>query len=363
MATKLLYITNGITGSGGLERVLSIKATWLLEYYNYEVHILTLNEFGISPFYHFSNKIQFHTIEVRKKIPQYIRDYIIGLRRKVKEIKPDIIAVCDDGLKGFFVPQIIRKKIPAIYERHASIIFNTSNGIKGKLMKYLMKSQVMQFDKFVVLTEANCKEWNKKNVMTIPNPLGFYSEKSSSLTNKKIIVVGSHSYNKGYDLLLRAWKIVSDKHSDWGLHIYGKIDADETFIKMANAMLLDKNIHFHSPTNEIQAAYLESSIMICSSRTEGFGNVLVEAMACGLPCVSFDCPSGPADIICNKEDGFLVPNGNVTELAEKIIYLIENEDIRQKMGRAAKKNVKRFLPEKIIVQWDKLFTQLLSINN
>jgi len=354
---KLLYITNGITGVGGLERVLSIKASYLAEHYNYDVHILTLNEKDKQPFYIFSPQIEFHSI-----LYTGILSYLSGLCKAEKEIKPDIISVCDDGLKGFFIPRII-KGIPIIYERHASILLNTSDSVKGKIAKYLMKSQIKHFKKFVVLTESNCKEWNKENVIAIPNPLSFYSEKSSALTQKKVIVVGSHSYNKGYDLLLQSWKIVSTTYPDWELHIYGKIDANETYIKMAAEMDLTQYVYFHPPTDDIQQAYLESSIMLLSSRSEGFGMVLIEAMSCGVPCVSFDCSSGPSDIITEGEDGFLVTNGNVKELAEKIICLIENNDIRKQMGKAAKENVKRYLPENIMLQWNSLFQNLLHKQN
>jgi len=352
---KLLYITNGITGVGGLERVLSIKASYLADNYGYEVHILTLNEQDMQPFYIFSPQIVLHSIPYTR-----IFLYLSGLRKAVKEISPDIISVCDDGLKGFFVPRII-KNIPIIYERHASILLNTSDSLKGKIIKYLMNSQIKYFEKFVVLTKSNCKEWNKKNVVVIPNPLSFYPEKSNPLTQKKIIVVGSHSHNKGYDLLLQAEKKVSNLFPNWELHVYGKADTDKKIIMMAEQMNLSKYIHFHEPVKNIQEKYLNSSIMVLSSRSEGFGMVLIEAMACGLPCVSFDCPQGPSDIITDGEDGFLVSVGNVDKLAEKICFLIENEEERKRMGRNAKENVKRFLPENIMEKWNNLF-RLLNKN-
>src|SRR5690554_6541608 len=103
---------------------------------------------------------------------------------------------------------------------------------------------------------------------------------------------------------------------------------------------------------------MESSIMVLPSRSEGFGMVLVEAMACGVPCVSFNCPEGPADIIRDEEDGFLVTNGDFEELASKIIVLIEDEDRRKTMGTKAKQHVKRYLPERVVSQWDDLFKSL-----
>ena len=105
--------------------------------------------------------------------------------------------------------------------------------------------------------------------------------------------------------------------------------------------------------------YCESSIFALSSRFEGFGMVIIEAMACGVPPVSFTCPCGPRDIISDGKDGLLVEDGNIEQLAEKISYLIENEDIRKKMGKQARMDVQRFRIENIAEQWKQLFESLI----
>jgi len=108
---------------------------------------------------------------------------------------------------------------------------------------------------------------------------------------------------------------------------------------------------------------LASSVMVLPSRSEGFGMVLIEAMECGVPCVSFDCPSGPRDIITHGEDGFLVEKENIQELAEKLLVLIENENLRKRMGEAAKLNVQRYATEAIVKQWDDLFRELVPVHS
>ncbi len=117
---KLLYITNGINGAGGLERVLSIKASYLADVMGYEVHILGLNRATENLFYTFSSKIKLHSIPVGGNPISYFKSYCLGLKAITRLINPDIVIVCDDGLKAFFLPTILGKSKPIIYERHVS---------------------------------------------------------------------------------------------------------------------------------------------------------------------------------------------------------------------------------------------------
>ncbi len=363
---KLLYITNQICGSGGLERVLSIKASYLSEKLNYEVHILTLNQNRTPLFYEFSKQLIYHDITAKGSGITYFLNYRNGLKKIVTLIKPDIISVCDDGLKGLFVPWFINKPCPMVYERHVSknIEIKTDTisllqKIKLKIVYALMNKGAKIYDKFIVLTKGNLKEWPVNNAQVISNPLSFYPAEFSNVENKKVIAVGKQCHQKGYDRLLQSWKLVTDKFPDWKLEIYGTIEASEGLSDLASSLNINENVTFFPPEKNIGEKYKNASIYTMSSRYEGFGMVLTEAMAYGVPCVSFDCPYGPSDIIADSEDGFLITNGDIKAFSDKLCELVKNPELRQTMGEKARENVVRYKPEEIVPQWDKLFQQLI----
>ncbi|MBQ4819571.1 glycosyltransferase family 4 protein [Aquimarina sp. MMG016] len=357
---KLVYIVNRIDGPGGLERVLSIKASMLADHYDYDVHIVTLNQKESDLFYEFSPKLTYHNIIARGNPLIHAYKYASGLRKTIKKLNPDVIAVCDDGLKGFLVPLILGKPCPMVYERHvsrnATVKDNTS--IAGKIKLGLMNYGGKFYDHFIVLTKGNLNEWTFKNLKVIPNPLSFYPEEQSSLKNKKVLAVGKQSFQKGYDRLLQSWKQVIEKHPDWSLDIYGTINKSEGLDELATDLGISETVHFHAPVKNIADKYKEASIYAMSSRYEGFGMVLTEAMAYGVPCVSFDCPYGPSDIITDGTDGYLVTNGDTNVLGERIINLIEDDQKRSNMGGKARESVKSYLPEVITKTWNELFVSL-----
>lgn len=360
---KLLYITNGLSGSGGLERVLSVKTSYLAEKYGYEVHIVTLNEEGKAPFYVFSPQVKTHTISLKKKfVFNYLCSYIRQMRRIVRQINPDVISVCDDGLKGFYLPLILSWCCPMVYERHVSKNIS-ADASKVNLLFSLMDFGAKSFDRFVVLTEENKKEWNGyTNLQVIPNPLSFFPDQISKLEKKKVLAVGKFGYQKGYDLLIQAWTIIAPEYPDWSLDIYGAKTELYPIIKEQVKQYQLQNVSLNGPVKNIQEKYMEASIYVMSSRYEGFGMVLTEAMACGVPCVSFDCPYGPGDIIKEGEDGFLVEKENINQLAESMMKLMKDTLMRRRMGQKARENVKRYSLERIATQWDELFSELVDNN-
>ncbi len=366
---KLVYIVNRIDGPGGLERVLSIKASMLADHYDYDIHVITLNQKESTLFYDFSPKLTYHNITVNGNPLLYIYRYISRLRSIIRQLNPNVIAVCDDGLKGLLVPLVLGKPCPMIYERHVSRNVEIGRGKQSLLRKIVtsIKFRLMNFggrfyDRFIVLTQGNLNEWKLKNLQVIPNPLSFYPDEDdiSTLLNKKVIAVGKHSFQKGYDRLLQSWKPVVEKSPDWELDIYGTINEKEGLQDLANKLGISESVNFYPPVKNIAEKYKEASIYAMSSRYEGFGMVLTEAMAYGVPCVSFDCHYGPSDIISDKDNGLLIKNNDIDGLGNAIDFLIENEETRMSMGKKARIDVQRYLPEKIVSVWDDLFRSLTA---
>lgn len=358
---KLLYITTRISGAGGMQRVLSVK-TGLLADKGYTVAVLTTNADDEAVLYDFNPAVTFHNITPKRGI-NYLLSYKKLLNKAVAGIAPDVIIMCDNGPKSFLLPFLLTKKYPLVYERHISKYINEKpSGYLKKLwdkaMYRYMDYCAARFERLVVLTREGASEWNAENVEVIPNPLWFTSGRVSSLEKKKVIAVGRHSYQKGYDRMFRIWKGVLIKHPEWTLEVYGDDNADYDIRQIAKDLEITTGIIFLKPVKDIINAYTNASIYLMTSRYEGFGMVLAEAMACGVPCVAFDCPVGPGEIITNGEDGYLVPDGDSAAFAEKIIQLIENPQLRLDMGAKAKESAKRYDKENIIVKWDALFRSL-----
>lgn len=355
---KLLYITNKIAGVGGIQRVLSVKASYLAEYYGYDVTILATNQFDNSKIeYPLSSKVSTLTINPKRSLLFYFFSYKKLIKQVVATEKPDIIIMCDNGIKSFLLPLIV-KNIPLIYESHTTQ-YNVENENKGisRILYRIAARLIRKFDAVVALTKTGAAELNTSNAHVIPNPLWINAVEESALSAKKLVVLGRHNYQKGFDRLFEAWKIVSAKHPDWELEIYGEDNPDYDIKAMAAGLNLERVI-FKKPVQDIAAAFSNALINLLPSRYEGFGLVIIEAAAFGVPTVAFNCPVGPGEIITNHKDGLLIPDGDIKAFAEGVCLLIENQLLRKEFGAEARIMSQRYAIAPVMAQWDNLFTSL-----
>ncbi|CAC9976853.1 MULTISPECIES: glycosyltransferase family 4 protein [Flavobacterium] len=352
---KLLYIVPNIKNAGGVARVLSIKANYFIEHFGYEVHILSQNEDENSPFYDFNSKIFFHNMILEGNVFHFLNSYKKQLNQKITAIKPDVILVADNGLKAFILPLIVKTKIPIVLEIHSSK-FIEEQSIKTNIfskLKYRFKDfGAKKYTIVVALSRENLKHWHINNAVIIPNPSWIKTENFAALKNKRVIAVARNSYEKGLDRLLLIWKKVSQKFPDWTLDIY--TDEVDSLNNIVIDLGLTSTMNIFSFVKNIKEKYLESSILVMTSRFEAFPMVLIEAMSLGLPSVSYDCPSGPRSIIADNENGFLIPDGNVDLFVEKLSVLMENEELRMKFGAASKEKMKEYQLDLVMKQWKTL---------
>lgn len=360
---RLLYIVPKIKITGGVARVISIKVNYFVEHFGYEIHVLSQNEENEMPFYDFDSEIVFHNMILKGNVFKFFNSFQKQINQKITEIKPDVILVADNGLKAFVFPFIAKTKVPIVFECHGSKFIEEQHQKTNFISKSIQKLKyrfkdfgAQKFTKIVALSEQNLKEWNVENGVVIPNPSWIKSKKDSDLKSKKIIAIARNSYEKGLDRLLLIWKEIGEKYPDWTLDIY--TDDVDSLEKEALKLEIESGINYLHFVKNIQEKYLKASICVMTSRTEGFPMVLLEAMASGLPCIAYDCPTGPRGIITNAENGFLIPDYNIKMYVEKLSFLIENEEVRLKFGLDAKETSKQYSVKKVMEQWKEFLENL-----
>lgn len=379
---KIAYCIPGLYAPGGMERVLTLKANYLADVLGYDVHIILTEEKDKPPYYPLSPLVQttnldldfdrMHSAGPAKRIVKFFYyQYLYKKRMKkaLKELRPDI-TVSTLRREINFITSIKDGSLKVGEIHFSRDNYRNFNDIKApeavrrfaaRMWMRQLIVKLRRLAKFVVLTNEDREKWVElDNVMCIHNPASFRVEAVSDCSSHTVIAIGRYTYQKGFDLLLPAWKKVSEQHPDWTLQIYG--DGDRTsYQAQADSLGIDPaTCRLNGTTTEVPRLLSESSIFVLSSRYEGMPMVLGESMACGVPPVAFTCPSGPRDIITDGEDGLLVENGNIDQLAGKLCYLIEHDDERRRMGLRAQENVKRFYIENIMQLWDKLFKSLVS---
>lgn len=367
--------------AGGVERVLTLKANYFAEHCGYDITII-LTEGKDKPFFYpLSEKIKVINLDVNfedlwtctflKKILVYLKKQRLfkkKLASELKRLKPDLtisllrreinfITSIQDGSKKIGELHINRAHYRNFEGKDASFVKTQFS----KIWMHDLVGKLQKLDTLVVLTEKDKESWIElNNVQVIPDPLSFHPSSISPLSNKRVIAVGRYSHEKGYDLLLSAWKMVSDTCKDWKLEIFGDGDHSSLDVLLDQLQIDKPRCVLHGRTSDVEKEYLDSSIFVCSSRFEGFGMVILEAMACGLPVISFDCPWGPGSIISDGVDGYLVNNGDTKNLAEKIISLINSEEDRVRVAKNALNKSNQYSIDTIALQWKCLFDTLMK---
>ena len=209
-------------------------------------------------------------------------------------------------------------------------------------------------DAVVLLSKRHATDYNfvpESKKFVIPNARTFEPDETAEFSRKRILVLSRFSYEKGMDILILIAEKLKRKIPDWKIDIFGDGEEKAGLKKIAEEKNLNDFLCFHEPTADAKQELLSSSLVLLTSRHEAFPMVILEAQACGVPVIAFDCHYGPGDIIHHGSDGILVPVGDIDGFVGECVRLANDEALRRTIGKNAKSNAENYSQKKILSMW------------
>jgi len=364
---KILYLTNQVYLHGGIEKILSKKCNLWVEQYNYEVIVCTSEQHNKEFVYPLNKQVKtidlginyhrnlsyFNPLNLLKVVVHYYR-----LRKLINQLKPDIVISVNYTPEQYSIP-FIAKHIPKIKEFHSSgSALKPTKGLFEKAKQRLFQL-FNRYEAVVVLNEDEKQYYPFDNLVVIPNFIAVNESKQEFQKEKTIIAAGRIAAVKQFDHLIQAWALIAPEFPDWQVKLFG--DGDDQLMQELKALINDlqlTNIRLMGATTALEEEMQKASIYAMTSATECFPMVLLEAMDAGMVCISYNCPTGPKNILQHQVDGILTPPDRVEEFAATLKALIIDEAGRINLVLAAKENCKRFSEVKVASQWNALFLSL-----
>lgn len=377
---KFLFVIKSFAQIAGVERVMSDKMNYLASS-GHNIILLTYEQ-GSHPLVytlhqnikHVDLDCRFFTLSAMSPIKRLFKSFIMNRRFKkrirsiIKDFNPDTIISPTYPLSVIGNLVSVKENSRLIFESHMT--YNKALKEYSKPRSYIEKIVAKIFDKrvislfqkcdcFAVLTKGDYSFWRKyiSNIKIIPNPLTSYPKELSNLPkdHNRIISIGRLTSVKRFDRLIDSFALICNHNPFWHIDIFGEGSDRKDLMERISQLGLSDRIIIHQPTNDIYAEIQKSQLLAMTSESEGFALVLIEAMACGVPCISFNCPYGPGEIIEHDKNGLLIENGNIQEFANKLEYLMSNPNLVEEMGIYARKSAEQYRKEIVMKSWEKLY--------
>ena len=425
---SIIYLIAGTFNAGGMERVLTQKANWLVRN-GYEVTIVTTDQRGRKPYFPLDDRIQTYDLGINydadnghmwSKLVHYPirqRKHKRRLSALLMRLHADVV-ICMFNNDVSFVYKIkdgSRKILEIHFSKNKKLQYGRHGlwALADRWRTWQEERIVREYDRFIVLTHEDRQLWGDlPNICVIPNAITGKPIQRATLTHKRVLAVGRLDWQKGFDTLLNIWKEINeddtlryedanlnpnlngnenedvnenedgnpnlnenaneneDKKSGgtgltecqngWKLDVIGDGPLREALQEQVARLGLQDSVRLLRPTDNIQRAYLNASILVMTSRYEGLPMVLLEAQACGLPIVAFACQCGPRDVIHDGIDGYLIENRDEKRFADCLLKLMDNEALRQQMGAAAVTSSNAFAEDRVMASWEKVFEEGLN---
>ena len=354
---KICFLLGDINNFGGTERVTSIIANNLVGK-EYDITIASMVD-GDCPFFDLDKKVKFLSLSSSKsrssfalRIPLIIRN----LRKVLIDNAIETLIVVDTISIMVSLPAVSGLKVRHIGWEH----FNFKSNLNNRKRWFFRRVAARYFDTIITLTDRDKDFWldnifTKARIVTIPNPCPYpIQENNHSQTESHIVLaVGRLTYQKGFDMLLQAWKEVIKQKPEWKLEIVGDGEEADNLKKYIDENELNKSVRMVGKVSNTQDYYIKADIFCLSSRFEGFPMVLLETLSFGIPVVSFNCDTGPEEIL--KDTGsVLVPQNDIRALSKELILLMNDKERRNTISCQSKIKAEEYHPSKIVNQWKKL---------
>jgi|GEM_PF-2538487 len=358
---KILYITTSSTGGGGVARILSQKTAAFLQL-GHEVKIVSTNDTTQQPFYTFDSQVQWelypHSIRTMKQMRTY---YTFVQEQGIHTFQPDVIFVLDNGIKGYFASYFLKAQVPIYFEVHGSRHFLLSpitSLFKRRVVNQITLALSKRFTGLIVLNEHSKRDWKHPNIRVIPNWIEQHPTAPVFVqqSSKQVIAIGRLVPEKNYETMLNIWKQIHQNYPDWELVICGTGPAD--YVAHLKALADDASVCWKGEVEDVNNLLQASSFLLHTSKMEGMPMAFLEAMVLGVPVVAFDVDYGPADLIANGKNGYLVAWNDEQTMINCCLNLMRQPEVREQLGRQAQKDIQQYDKSVVLDYWTTFFESL-----